>query len=1791
VVLLWLACVATFAFGRDLPTFDALARTKVIPNADATLAQKAAEFIRPGTKVQGDNRFGVPTFIWAGRNTKSPALRPGSFGSGGPEEMAARTHLGHYAELYNLNAEDVETASVRFVHNIGKGPIIVKFYQQIGGLEILMEELNVVMNRKLELVAISGFISSMDTPSAQPGASWNVDERGGAIAAYKDLTGGVLNFSQLKAEPSREGWDYFSSTVDVGLDIPIRMRKVFFHFPDGLVPAYHIEVATRNDNGNGDLRTADGQNDVDYYAYVISAHDGSLLIRHNLTRYETEPAKRTRTRGPVANLNPGGFTYRVWADAVTGIPLDGPQGNNFHPKVTATNDNAQPTLIPPVDVTLLNYAFSMNDPWLAPGSTETVGNNVDAYMDLVNPNGFGVAGPPQSGISNDFRGQLTGVDTFGNTYNTLLRPNDATQRLASLQQMFYNINFLHDWFYDYGFNEASLNAQTNNFGRGGLQNDPINAEGQDMGNLDNANMNTPADGARPRMQMYIFQAQGTGPVANPPGAAPSTNDGRFVQVQSPPSVATVLPTGTVQFGQQPFDLTNDVVLANPPAACAALTNAAAINGKFVLVERQATGGPVCSLTDKIARAQNAGAVGFILINSQSTPTTTVSFLGFITTGALGVPANGPVTMAISTITWNQALPLKTELAVPNVVTLRIKRNVDRDGTIDTQIMMHEWGHYLTNRIIGNSLGLINQQGGGMGEGWGDWTALLFTVREDDILVPSNANWNGIYSLASYVLTGGNTSQGAYFGIRRYPQSTDMTKHPLTLRHVVTGEPLPPGIPTVPKSPDNAQVHNIGEVWSVALWECYASLLRDTQGPTPRLTFAQARDRMNTYYIAALKMTPLRPTLLEARDAVLAAAYATDAVDYANFWTAYAKRGYGINAVAADRYSVNNVGTIESFIVGGELIVVDAFQSTGASDCDGDGILDSGDTVTLNVTLQNTGSLSLAATTGTLSSSDPNVTFTGGGAISFPATDPYDTTTGSVGISYAIGIPGIQIIPFQISYNDPNLGVAGPVVVNGELRVNTNTIQFNTATDTVESEREAWTPTVVTGTFPNFSTITPWIRDENPSPNDFFWYGTDPDAMQDQALVSPVMTIDGGGALNIQFDHDWGFEFDGGGNYDGGVVEMSINGGPWNDIGVGGINSYNGTILNQGPTSNPLGGRPGFVQNSPGSVHTTLTPAVAAGNTVQVRFRIGSDQIFGGDGWVVDNIAFTGVIETPFDTVIGDPGCVRATTTSLAASPNPASFGSVVTLTATVTATSGTATGNVTFFDGVTNLGTSPLVGNQASIATSSLSIGTHTLTANYGGAPGFASSNSAGTSVTITKAASSTLLVDSLDPSTLGSPVTFTATVSGSVGTPTGSVTFFDGATPLGTIALAAGQAQLTTSSLTGGAHTINATYGGNATYLASTDAESHTVGTGSTIQFNPTAYWKFEDTAMVTLTVTRTGGNTTGAATVDFATAPGTAVAGVRYTTTNGTVNFIANDLSEDINIPLVDTAAIEGMQNFTVTLSNPNAAALGAAVATVNIMDDDAGKSDFSVPLNGGNDIVWRNETTGDTRAWEMNSTTFVSSTNLLQFGGNWRLAAVADFNADGNADILYRNAADFSSVIWYMNGTNLSSTASIPAVPDANWKILAAADMNGDGFQDIIWRHSTTFAMNCWLMRDNVLLSIVPLPTVPDANWQMKGTGDFNGDGNQDLVWRNEVAFSAAVWLMNGTTFGSAVPLPSVGAPWNLVGVGDMDGDDDADLLWRTSSGSNAAAWLMNGTTFGSAVPINTINDPAWQIVAPR
>lgn len=185
----------------------------------------------------------------------------------------------------------------------------------------------------------------------------------------------------------------------------------------------------------------------------------------------------------------------------------------------------------------------------------------------------------------------------------------------------------------------------------------------------------------------------------------------------------------------------------------------------------------------------------------------------------------------------------------------------------------------------------------------------------------------------------------------------------------------------------------------------------------------------------------------------------------------------------------------------------------------------------------------------------------------------------------------------------------------------------------------------------------------------------------------------------------------------------------------------------------------------------------------------------------------------------------ATTTSLASAPNPSVFGESVTFTATVAADppgSGTATGAVELFDGATSLGLATLSGGTATLSTSALTVGAHSITAVYAGDAGFTGSTSAVHGHTVDAAGTTTSLVSDLNPSTFGQSVTFTATVSVTApgaGAPSGSVTFFDGVTPLGSSTVAAGSATFATSALSAGTHGITASYSGDSGVAGSTSS------------------------------------------------------------------------------------------------------------------------------------------------------------------------------------------------------------------------------------------------------------------------------------------------------------------------------------------------------------------------------------
>jgi hypothetical protein len=172
-----------------------------------------------------------------------------------------------------------------------------------------------------------------------------------------------------------------------------------------------------------------------------------------------------------------------------------------------------------------------------------------------------------------------------------------------------------------------------------------------------------------------------------------------------------------------------------------------------------------------------------------------------------------------------------------------------------------------------------------------------------------------------------------------------------------------------------------------------------------------------------------------------------------------------------------------------------------------------------------------------------------------------------------------------------------------------------------------------------------------------------------------------------------------------------------------------------------------------------------------------------------------------------------TTTTLASSPNPSTYGQSVTLTATVAPA--TVTGTVTFNHGSTSLGTGQLSGGVATLTTAKLTAGSHSLTANYAGGAGVNGSTSPAIVQVVGKAATTTTLTSSPNPSDFHQNVTLTATVSPS--TATGIVTFYHGTTSLGTGPLKGGVATLALATLSLGAHSLTAIYGGDANDTGST--------------------------------------------------------------------------------------------------------------------------------------------------------------------------------------------------------------------------------------------------------------------------------------------------------------------------------------------------------------------------------------
>ncbi len=236
--------------------------------------------------------------------------------------------------------------------------------------------------------------------------------------------------------------------------------------------------------------------------------------------------------------------------------------------------------------------------------------------------------------------------------------------------------------------------------------------------------------------------------------------------------------------------------------------------------------------------------------------------------------------------------------------------------------------------------------------------------------------------------------------------------------------------------------------------------------------------------------------------------------------------------------------------------------------------------------------------------------------------------------------------------------------------------------------------------------------------------------------------------------------------------------------------------------------------------------------------------------------------------------VTPTATTIVASANPTNLGSALTFTATAQAVAPGAgapsSGSIKFYDGTTLLASkTPAVG-VATFTTSTLAMGSHSITAAFFGSASYAASTSAVTNESVLATLTTTTVSSVANPSPFGSAVSATATVTATAGTPTGSVTFSEGPTVLATGPLTAGQATVSLPALPVGPHDITATYSGAPTFLASTSAPlTQTVDAAATATALGSDLDPAPRGAAVTLTATVSAASGTPTGTVTFTEGP----------------------------------------------------------------------------------------------------------------------------------------------------------------------------------------------------------------------------------------------------------------------------------------------------------------------------------
>lgn len=787
-------------------------------------------------------------------------------------------------------------------------------------------------------------------------------------------------------------------------------------------------------------------------------------------------------------------------------------------------------LTDPADSLASPYGWHDTNGVMGAEHTITRGNNVNAYLDWQNTSTPSEP-QPDGGANLD----------FNFPYNNMLEP-DSLRKLAQVN-LFYANNAIHDITYRFGFNEVAGNFQQNNYGRGGTGADFVIAEAQDGSrlatpNTNNANFATPRDGQSGRMQMYVWTstAQAGSPVKV---TAPTGIAGDYEATVAgfggalPPVTAPIV--GTVE-------LVNDGS-ATPTYGCFALRNTTLTN-KIALIDRGS-----CTFVEKVRFAQQKGARACLVCNFEN---------ALITMGGTAADITIPSVM----LKKADCDRIKAQLAAGVTVSLSAgivppAGPTRLDGDFDNGIIAHEYGHGISNRLTGgpNNTSCLNNAEQ-MGEGWSDFIALALTAKPSD-------RANTSRGVGTFVQRQATTGRG----IRRYPYTSDMNTNPLTYGDIVS----------------NPAVHDLGEVWSVTLWDLYWAFV-DLYGWNADLTNMNSGNAKAIKLVMdGMKIQPCTPGFLDGRNAILAA-------DRANFagqnecliWDVFARRGLGYYAKQGASTSTSD--NEENFDKNPYCVKTLKIEKTAPDTANPNDVV----TITLRVMNHKT----TAATNVVVTDEIPSgASFVAGSASNG------GTLNGNL-----------------VTYNIANMASLDTVVLTYRLNVGTrrSTAFFYDGMENGDANWDINTGTGTTGIW-ELSTAGGSYRGRG------MWeVGSGTTAKTDARFFNMNQLVVTGAKPVLRFFQNYNTE----GGFDGGMIEISTNNGTtWQDLGSKIFRlPYNNKLNYQTlviPNLSCFGGA------SNGYKASYVDLSSYAGQNVKLRWRFAADSTqptgFGASFWQVDEI--------------------------------------------------------------------------------------------------------------------------------------------------------------------------------------------------------------------------------------------------------------------------------------------------------------------------------------------------------------------------------------------------------------------------------------------------------------------------------------------------------------------------------------------------------------------------------------------